>query len=168
MLVKPYPLPVKLSYDKFLNDYPIIHNNFQKGALIFIVFVLIIIILIIETFKYEYIILLYTMESKSVFVEYFGDYPLIRVLDFLILGRGMDYSMTEICKNSSVGWTAFSEIWPSLEKKDIVTFTRKIGNAKLYKLNTKNPWVIELLRMDKVITKLETKKALSNKQEVIA
>jgi len=51
-------------------------------------------------------------EEKSVFVEYFGDYPLIRILDFLVLGRDMDYSMTEIAKNAGVGWTSFSEIWP--------------------------------------------------------
>ena len=107
------------------------------------------------------------MEEKSVFVEYFGDYPLIRVLDFLIEGRDMDYSMTEICKNSGVGWTAFSEIWPVLEKKEIVIFTRKIGNAKLFRLNTKNPWVKELIKMDKIITKIETEKLLS-KKEVIA
>ena len=106
------------------------------------------------------------MEEKSVFVEYFGDYPLIRVLDFLILSRDMDYSMTEIAKNSGVGWTAFSEIWPQLVKKEIVVFTRKIGNAKLFKLNTKNPWVKELIRMDNIITKLETEKTLS--KEVIA
>jgi len=106
-------------------------------------------------------------EQSSVFVEYFGDYPLIRVLDFLILGRDIDYSMTEIAKNSGVGWTAFSEIWPHLTRKGIVTFTRKIGNAKLFRLNTKNPWVKELIRMDKVITKLETEKILSRK-EVIA
>lgn len=73
----------------------------------------------------------------------------------------MDYSMTEIAKNSGVGWTAFSEIWPQLTEKGIVIFTRKIGNAKLFKLNTKNPWVKELIRMDKVITKLETEKILS-------
>ena len=94
-------------------------------------------------------------------MEYFGDYPLIRVLDFLIEGRDMDYSMTEIAKNSGVGWTAFSEIWPQLIKKDIVIFTRKIGNAKLFKLNVKNPWVKELIRMDNIITKLETEKVLS-------
>jgi predicted transcriptional regulator len=103
------------------------------------------------------------MEEKSVFVEYFGDYPLIKVLDFLMLSRDMDYSMTEIAKNSNIGWTAFSEIWPDLVKKEIVTFTRKIGNAKLYKLNTKNPWVKELIKMDSVITKLENEKVLSKK-----
>lgn len=106
------------------------------------------------------------MEEKSVFVEYFGDYPLIRVLDFLIDGRDMDYSMTEIAKNSGVGWNAFSEIWKSLNKREIVVLTRKIGNAKLFKLNTKNPWVSELIKMDNLITKLETKKILH--KEILA
>ena len=104
------------------------------------------------------------MEEKSVFVEYFGDYPLIRVLDSLILARDMDHSMTEIAKNAEVGWTAFSEMWPQLLKKEIVTFTRKIGNAKLFRLNIQNPWVKELIKMDKVITKIETEKILSKKE----
>ncbi len=106
------------------------------------------------------------MEEKSTFVEYFGDYPLIRVLDFLIESRDMDYSMTEIATNAGVGWTAFSEIWPQLERKEIVVFMRKIGNAKLYKLNSKNPWVKELIRMDNIITKLETEKLLSEEHSV--
>lgn len=105
------------------------------------------------------------MEEKSVFVEYLGDYPLIRVLDFLVEGRDMDYSMTEVARNSGVGWTAFSDIWPQLTKKEIVVFTRKIGNAKLFRLNTKNPWVKELIRMDNVITKLETEKMLYKEAE---
>ena len=107
-----------------------------------------------------------SMEEKSVFVEYFGDYPLIRVLDVLIEGRDMDYSMTEIANNAGVGWTAFSELWPQLLQREIVVFTRKIGNARLYKLNIKNLWVKELIRMDKIITKLETEKVLA--QEITA
>ncbi len=108
------------------------------------------------------------MEEKSVFVEYFGDYPLIRVLDFLIEGRELDYSMTEIAKNSGVGWTSFSELWPQLIEKEIVTFTRKIGNAKLFKLNTRNPWVKELIKMDTIITKMETEKLLAQKDAIPA
>ncbi|MEK6862808.1 MAG: hypothetical protein AABW57_01450 [Nanoarchaeota archaeon] len=106
-------------------------------------------------------------EEKSVFLEYFGDYPLMRVLDFLIESRELDYSMTEIAKNSNVGWTAFSEIWPKLIEKNIVIFTRKIGNAKLYKLNTQNPWVKELIKIDNLITKLETNKILKQKEMVV-
>ena len=107
------------------------------------------------------------MEEKSVFVEYFGDYPQIRVLDFLILGRDMDYSMSEIAKNSGVGWTAFSELWPHLVEREIVVFTRKIGNAKLYKLNVKNPWVKELIKMDNTITKIESKRVVSKKAVMV-
>ena len=102
-------------------------------------------------------------DEESVFLEYFGDYPLMKILDFLIETRGMDYSMTEIAKNLNVGWTAFSEIWPKLIKKTIVIFTRKIGNAKLYKLNTENLWVKELIKIDHLITKLETNKLLKEK-----
>ena len=104
------------------------------------------------------------MEEKSSFVEYFGDYPLIRVLDFLILGKDMDYSMTEICKNSEVGWTAFSEIWPKLIEKEVIVFQRKIGNAKLYKINIKNQWAKELIKMEEVIAKLETEKFLKKNE----
>ena len=103
-------------------------------------------------------------DDKSVFLEYFGDYPLMRILDFLIESRGMDYSMTEIAKNSNVGWTAFSEIWPQLIEKNIVTNTRKIGNAKLYKLNIQNLWVKELIKIDSLITRLETNKLLKEKE----
>ncbi len=106
------------------------------------------------------------MEEKSAFVEYFGDYPLIRVLDFLIESRDMDYSLTEIANNAGVGWTAFSGIWQQLNEKNIVVFTRKIGNAKLFRLNTQNPWVKELIRMDKVVTRLETEKLLAKKEKV--
>tara|TARA_Y100000034_G_scaffold101104_1_gene125124 strand:+ start:747 stop:1073 length:327 start_codon:yes stop_codon:yes gene_type:complete len=106
------------------------------------------------------------METQTVFVEYFGNYPLIRILDFLILSRDMDYSMNEIAKNSEVGWTAFSQLWPQLVEKNIVVFTRKIGNAKLYKLNLQNSWVKELIHMDKTITRLETEKVLAKKIEI--
>ncbi len=107
------------------------------------------------------------MKEKSVFVEYFGDYPLIRVLDFLIESRDMDYSMTEIANNSGVGWTSFSDIWPQLVAKEIVVLTRKVGNAKLFRLNTQNPWVKELIKMDKIITKLETEKLLAKKEKAV-
>ena len=102
-------------------------------------------------------------EERSIFVEYFGSSPLIKVLDFLIEGRMFDYSMTEIARKSGVGWSSFTRVWKNLIEKNIVMQTRVIGNAKLFKLNAENPWVKELIRMDKVITKLETDKLLSKK-----
>ncbi len=107
------------------------------------------------------------MEDKSVFIEYFGNYPQLRILDFLITYADFDYSMTEIAKNSNVGWSTFNEIWPGLIKKNIVIHTRKVGNAKLYKLNTKNPWVNGIIKLDNQITKMETDKMLTTKTPTI-
>ena len=102
------------------------------------------------------------MEEKSVFVEYFGDYPLVRVLDFLLEGRNMDYSMTEIAGQSRVGWSVFTRVWTRLLEKNIIMQTRVIGNAKLFKLNKENIFVKKLIKFDLELTKLETDKMLNN------
>ena len=65
-----------------------------------------------------------------------------------------------------MGWTAFSELWPQLVEKQIVLFTRQVGNAKLFRLNLKNAWVKELIKMDNIITRLETEKVLSEEQKL--
>jgi len=104
------------------------------------------------------------MEEKSIFMEYFGTSPKIKVLDFLIDGMNFDYSMTEIAKKSGVGWSSFTRVWKELLNKQIVTQTRTIGNAKLFKLNTKNLAVQKLVRLDWELTKFETNKFLSEKK----
>lgn len=95
-------------------------------------------------------------ESKSVFIEYFGDSPYIRILDFLIQGHMFDYSMTEIARGAGVGWGTFTKIWASLLEKKIIVQTRTIGNAKLFKLNLENPIVQKLVKFDWELTKLAT------------
>jgi len=104
------------------------------------------------------------MEEKSIFMEYFGTSPMIKVLDFLIEGKDFDYSMTEIAKKSRVGWSSFSRVWKKLLNKKIVVRTRTIGNAKLFKLNTKNPAVQKLVKLDWELTKFETDKMLDKKK----
>ncbi|MFQ6073057.1 MAG: hypothetical protein ACE5KT_10215 [Methanosarcinales archaeon] len=53
--------------------------------------------------------------EKSLFVEFFGDYPLIRVFDFLLENEVFDYTKKEIAKYSGVSWntleTLIREIW---------------------------------------------------------
>ena len=102
-------------------------------------------------------------ESKSIFIEYFGSSPYIKVLDFLIQGQEFDYSMTEIARGAEVGWSAFTNIWKQLVTKQIILPTRTIGNAKLFKLNKQNPFVKRLIKFDWELTKLETNKQLEPK-----
>ena len=97
-------------------------------------------------------------DEKSIFREYFGDSPQIKVLDFLMSGQDFDYSMTDVAKGAGVGWSAFTRVWQQLLNKNIIVQTRTIGNAKLFKLNKENPAVAKLINLDWEITKLETDK----------
>ena len=101
-------------------------------------------------------------ENKSIFVEYFGSSPYIKILDFLIQGQEFDYSMTEIARGAEVGWSAFTRVWKQLLEKNIIIQTRAIGNAKLFRLNKENPAVQKLVKLDLELTKLETDKFLKS------
>jgi len=92
--------------------------------------------------------------ENSVFIEFFGDYPLIRVLDFLIENEGFDYTKREIAKHANVSWNTLETFWNKLVKAKVVVPTRKIGKSQLYKLNTENPVVQKLIELDKKLTLL--------------
>ena len=90
--------------------------------------------------------------EKSVFVGFLGDYPLVKVLDFLIEFREFDYNKKDIARNSDVAWNTLEIFWPRLEKNGIVIKTRKVGKSQMYKLNMKNPAVQQLLKLDEILT----------------
>ena len=80
-------------------------------------------------------------EEQSIFLDLFGNSPMNRVLDFLVIHSEFDYSMIDIAKHSEVGYATLKLFWPNLIKNNIVVQTRKIGNAKLFKLSLRNPIV---------------------------
>jgi len=77
--------------------------------------------------------------EDSVFIKTIGNSPIARVLDFLITHSVFDYSLTDIVKNSNVGWTTLHTFWGDLEKEGIVAQTRISGRSKMYKLNMEHP-----------------------------
>ena len=88
------------------------------------------------------------MENETIFVEVFGNNPIIKVLDFLITFQLFDYPLTEIAKNSGVSYSTLQTFWEKLERNNIVIKTRRVGKSDLYKLNTKNPAVKQLIKLD--------------------
>lgn len=69
----------------------------------------------------------------------FQDSAVAKLLDFLTLYKDFDYSKSEISRNSGVAWKTLYRVWPLLEKYELVTETRRIGRAVMFKWNTKNP-----------------------------
>jgi len=99
--------------------------------------------------------------KNSIFEEYLGDSPYLRVLDFLIEGREFDYSMTEVARGAKVGWSVFTKIWKQLFDRKLIVKTREIGNAKLFKLNKENLAVQKLIKFDSELIKLENNKIIN-------
>ena len=107
------------------------------------------------------------MKEITIFRELLGDSPVIRVLDFLIEGRGLDYSLSDITENSNIGWTTLHRIWEKLVQLKIVVPTREIGRAKLFKLNEENPAVKKLINLYDTLLYLETEKYFKKEVEAI-
>ncbi|MAF50679.1 MAG: hypothetical protein CMH64_01175 [Nanoarchaeota archaeon] len=108
------------------------------------------------------------MKETTIFREALGDSPIIRVLDFLIESRGLDYSLSDIAENSSIGWTTLHRIWDKLLKFEMVVFTREIGRAKLFKLNEKNYTIKELIKVYDNLLYQETEKHFSKESKIPA
>ena len=107
------------------------------------------------------------MEDKSLFIEFMGDSPTIRVLDYLLTERDLDFSITDMAKNAGIGRTTLYSIWDSLIKNKIIVHTRVIGKAKLYKLNKENFKIKKLIEIDDRLM-IEDLKKRSKKAEVTA
>ncbi|KYK31834.1 MAG: hypothetical protein AYK22_07735 [Thermoplasmatales archaeon SG8-52-3] len=107
------------------------------------------------------------MKETTIFREALGDSPVIRVLDFLIEGRGLDYSLSDITENSNIGWTTLHRIWDKLVKLNIVIPTREIGRAKLFKLNEENPAVKKLINLYDTLLYLETEEYFTKELKAI-
>ncbi|MBU1198918.1 MAG: hypothetical protein KKF46_05805 [Nanoarchaeota archaeon] len=92
-----------------------------------------------ETFICGRYFTILTMKNKTAFLEMFGDSPILKVMDFLVVNEDFDYSMTDIASLSGVGYSTLKLFWAKLEKAGIIVNMRTVGKAKMYKLNLANP-----------------------------
>ena len=92
-------------------------------------------------------------ENKSIFLEYLGDTPQSRVLDFLIDNHFFDFPLTGIARGSNVSYNSLTSFFPDWTEKKIVIKTRKIGKSDYYKLNLGNSFVKNIIKLDWSLTK---------------
>lgn len=107
------------------------------------------------------------MEDKSLFIEFMGDSPMIRVMDYLLTERELDFSITDMADNAGIGRATLYRIWDDLIKNKIIIHTRDIGRARLFKLNIANPKIKKLIEMHDMLTLEELKKNARKEIEVM-
>ena len=103
--------------------------------------------------------------QKSLFTELFGDSPTIKVLDFLLTERELDFSISDMARNSGIGRATLYRIWEQLIKNEIILPTRVIGKSQLYKLNAANPKIKKLIEIDDMLI-LEELRNKTEKQKI--
>ena len=96
--------------------------------------------------------------EKSVLIDFLGDYPAIRVLDFLLTFDEFDYSKKDISIKSNVAWNTINLFWDSFIEKKMVVRTRKVGKTDMYKLNKENLGVKKLIELEKILMKMSLDK----------
>lgn len=99
-------------------------------------------------------------KMKTLFRELLGDSPQVKVIDFFIdnylINNG--WSLVEIKKETSTGYSTLKKLVPKLVKKKILVVDKKIGHIKLYKLNLKSEAVKKLISLDWQLVKQEVEK----------
>lgn len=87
------------------------------------------------------------MKKKNKFLKILGENPKIKMLDFFLKNKNLDYSLTQIAKNSKISYNSLKVFFFQFLKNGILIKTRKIGKSDLYKLNTKNPIVKQIIKV---------------------
>lgn len=104
------------------------------------------------------------MEEKSLFVEFMGDSPMMKVMGYLITERELDFSITDMAENAGIGRATLYGLWDDLIKNKIILHTRDIGKAKLFKLNTENIKIKKLIEIYDLLVIEELKKHSETKK----
>ena len=76
--------------------------------------------------------------GKSVFLKTFGDSPINKVLDFLVVFDEFDYSIADIAEHSGTGYSTLKQLIKDLKDRKIVVQTRVSGKNKMYRINKDN------------------------------
>ncbi|MCW4002644.1 MAG: winged helix-turn-helix domain-containing protein [Candidatus Bathyarchaeota archaeon] len=92
-------------------------------------------------------------DYDSLLIKALGSSPKLRILDYLLNYKLNDFTKKEIVEALGMSKLTFYKYFKDLEQLGLVTATRKIGRATLYKVNVENPMV-------KMLIEYETKLSL--------
>jgi hypothetical protein len=99
--------------------------------------------------------------QQSFFLQYLGDNPKMRILDFLIDNFAHDFAIPQIAEGSNVAYTTLIDILPKLLEQGIIMETRKIGKSRLYKIDLDNPIAKALFVIDMKLSEAAIEKIMA-------
>lgn len=71
--------------------------------------------------------------------DLFQRHAIVKILDFLTLYKDFEYTRTDIINETGISRRTLYQVWPILERFDLVKVTKSSGMIKFFKLNAENP-----------------------------
>lgn len=93
--------------------------------------------------------------DESLLMKVLGRTPEIRLIDFFLDNPLFDFSKREIMEALGMTKRTLYRALPKLEREGIIIVSRKIGRAKLYKVNMDSPAVQRLRELERTLSLLE-------------
>ncbi|MEX0862280.1 hypothetical protein [Nitrosopumilus sp.] len=100
------------------------------------------------------------MKDQSLLLQYMGDTPKLRIIDFFLDNRESDYSKKEIIEQTGISKTTFYKVWDGILEFEFLKTTRKYGKAQLYALNPNSALIQKFKDLDNELGKHAMKKAI--------
>lgn len=80
-------------------------------------------------------------ECESILLKCLGASPKLRIIDFFLDNPLFDFTKKEVIEALGMSKQTFYKYFADIEENGLVNVSRKIGKAKLYKINLDNPMV---------------------------
>jgi len=96
---------------------------------------------------------LYTRKEHSyIIIKTLGNSPKLRIVDFFLDNPMFDFTKKEVIEALGMSKQTFYKYFPELEEYEIVKVSRRIGKAKLYRINPEHPLVTMLRDYEKKVS----------------
>lgn len=89
---------------------------------------------------------------ESLLIKALGNSPKLRILDYLLDYKLNDFTKKEIMEALGMSKLTFYKNFKDLEELSLVTASRKIGRATLYKVNLENPIIKMLIEYERELS----------------
>jgi DNA-binding transcriptional ArsR family regulator len=96
--------------------------------------------------------------EETAFLRKTGSSALMKVLEFFIEGRELDYAKQDVAENTRLARQTVYKIIDELLKKEYLLLSRRVGKTSLYKLNKENKYTQFFTEIYDLAIREETKK----------
>ena len=104
--------------------------------------------------------------NDSLLLKFLGRTPETRLIDFFLDNPLFDFTKNEIMEALGMTKRTLYKTLPRLEEMGFVKVSRKIGRAKLYKINLENTAVVKLRELERELSLLEAERLVTDEGEI--